>query len=314
MLSRLLSAALLGALASCAAAPIDAAAATAPCVPETAGPSCAVWTGKLTNVGDADTVDVDLAGDGTRRSVRIRVTGIQAMEQSVYSRTPSRRRGACHALAATARVDRLVRASRGRVRVAAQDPSSRAGRRLRRAVAFRIGGRWVDLGATLIAEGHALWLPHGVEWAWNRQYLALARAAATQARNLWDVAYCRPGPSQSSPLSLGLRWDAAGVDGHNPNGEWIRIRNHDTRRAISVAGWHVRDSALRSYRFPSWARIPAGGAITVHVGRGRSAGTRFHWGLPGPAFENASRDARGMGDGAYLFDRHGDLRAWQMYG
>jgi hypothetical protein len=54
--------------------------------------------------------------------------------------------------------------------------------------------------------------------------------------------------------------------------------------------------------------------VTVRVGPGRSGGSTFHWGLPSPVFENASRDARGIGDGGYLFDPQGDLRAWRMYG
>ena len=30
-------------------------------------------------------------------------------------------------------------------------------------------------------------------------------------------------------------------------------------------------------------------------------------------FENTTRDDRGMGDGAYLFDPQGDIRAWMIY-
>ena len=74
----------------------------------------------------------------------------------------------------------------------------------------------------------------------------------------------------------------------------------------------MRDSALRRYTFGHGAVIPAGGSIQVRVGPGRNGRRTFHWGLGDPIFENAKR-RRGIGDGAYLFDRHGDLRAWRMY-
>ncbi len=51
--------------------------------------------------------------------------------------------------------------------------------------------------------------------------------------------------------------------------------------------------------------------MRVRVGRGDGDGD-FHWGLDEPVFENVHPD-RGMGDGGYLFDPDGDLRAWQTY-
>jgi hypothetical protein len=48
------------------------------------------------------------------------------------------------------------------------------------------------------------------------------------------------------------------------------------------------------------------------VGRGINTATTLYWGLKRPAFENVRSD-RGIGDGAYLFDPQGDLRAWMIY-
>jgi len=71
----------------------SAGAATGPCrVDGGGGPRCHVWTGKVTNVADGDGMYVDVRGDGTRRDVLVRMTGIQAMELTRYSHTPSRRR------------------------------------------------------------------------------------------------------------------------------------------------------------------------------------------------------------------------------
>ena len=39
---------------------------------------------------------------------------------------------------------------------------------------------------------------------------------------------------------------------------------------------------------------------------------RRGWTLAHPMFENPPPDGRALGDGAYLFDPQGDLRAWMM--
>ena len=296
-----------------AAAALPAAAAAAPCRPDGTGPDCRAWTGRVTFVADGDTVDVNLRGDGTARPVRVRMVGIQAMEMTRYSRYRSRRRGDCHAVAATNRLEDVVRAARRRVRVLAQDPRSRARTRLRRLLQVRRGGRWADVAEILLREGHVLWDPGHAEWAMNGIHFRAAQQGAASGRRLYDPDTCRTGPSQSAPLRLRVNWDAAGNDHANPNGEWVRVRN-DGGAAVAIGGWWIRDSAFRRFTFPARASIPAGGAVTLYVGRGDRAGTTFHWGLSAPAFENVSGAPRHMGDGAYLFDPHGDLRAWDLYG
>jgi endonuclease YncB( thermonuclease family) len=308
LVTAIVAAAALAALGSTAEA-----ARSGACLPGTGGPTCTFWTAKVTFVADGDTIEVDIAGDRTSRRSRVRITGIQAMELTRYSSKASRRRGECHAVAATARLERLIRAAHGRVRLAAQHRSSRTGTRIRRAVSARIGGRWVDLGAKLLSEGHALWLPNSAEYAWNRRYSELADRAAAARAGLWDGDSCGAGPGTDGQLRLWVKWDADGVDGNSVNGEWAKIKNLDTTREISLRGWWFRDSHHRRYSFPAWAKIPAGETITVRMGRGSSAGSQFFWGLGKPVFENASEDRRAMGDGGYLFDPQGDLRAWMTY-
>jgi endonuclease YncB( thermonuclease family) len=287
-----------------------APAASGPCLPDGPSPACVLWTGKVAFVADGDTLDIDVRGDGRRGPRRIRITGIQAMELSRYSRYAARRRGACHAREATARLARLVRRSRGRVRLSAQRPSSSSGSRARRSVAVRIGGRWRDVGRILVEEGHALWLPNSVEWAWNRTYGRLAEEAAARGQRLWNPETCAPGPE--ADLRLHVNWDAAGRDFDNPDGEWFDIVNRGPRD-VALGGWWVRDSALRRFTFPPGAAVRAGGSVRVRVGRGVATPLRFFWGLAEPVFENASRDVRGIGDGGYLFDPDGDLRAYDIY-
>src|SRR5215208_6254057 len=122
---------LLAGLLALTAIPATAdAAKTRRCLTHGSEPQCYVWTGKVTFVADGDTVYVDIDRDGTRRRFPVRITGINAMEQTVYTSRASQRRGECHALEATARLDQLLKGSRYKVRLLAQDPASRSGRRL----------------------------------------------------------------------------------------------------------------------------------------------------------------------------------------
>jgi micrococcal nuclease len=296
------------ALTLLAAAPAAAEARRGPCLPGGDGPRCHFWSARVVHVHDGDTIEARAGG----RTLRIRITGIQAMEQTVYSSYATRRRGECHAVAATNRLEALVRRGGGVVRLAAQRPGSRSGSRLRRSVAVRDGRGWRDVGRVLVSEGHALWLTNPDEWAWNATYAEAAARAREQRLRLWHPDACGAGPSAQADLAVRVNWDADGVDVANPNGEWIRVVNRSDRD-VPLGGWWVRDSALRRYTFPRWATVAAGDAVTVRVGRGRPSGSVFHWGLGLPAFENPGGDGRSVGDGAYLFDPDGDLRASDMY-
>ncbi|MDR6321992.1 hypothetical protein [Actinoplanes couchii] len=72
----------------------------------------------------------------------IRLAGIQAMEQHVYSPNPAKRRGDSHALEATARFKQLIKVSGGRkIRVTSPTASSQSGERPLRSVAVKIGDK-----------------------------------------------------------------------------------------------------------------------------------------------------------------------------
>jgi endonuclease YncB( thermonuclease family) len=280
----------------------------------TTTPVCHFWPGKMKWVDDGDTIDVNMpTSTGKRKTVRVRIVGIQAMEQTVYTSNPRRRRGDCHAIQATARLEQLIRKSRGRVRLGAQDPTSASGRRVRRSVAVKVSGTWRDLGSILVAEGHALWLPYTVEHAWNVTYNTLAQQAAARGLNLWDTNACGGGPSEGVPLHLTVSPDPRGDDYQNVNGEQVTVQNLSPTVPVPLGGWWLRDSSLARFGFPSWAVIPPAGSVTVYVGTGVDTSYAFYWGLDHPIFENPLQDGRGLGDGAYLFDPQGDLRAWKAY-
>jgi endonuclease YncB( thermonuclease family) len=267
------------------------------------------WSAHVVSVNDGDTIHVRLSG----RVFTVRLSSIQAMEQSVYNPHPSLRRGECHSLEATARLEALVRAGHGRVRLSARSASSHAGYRLRRSVAVRIGGRWRDVGEILISEGHALWMPGIVEDTWNRRYNVAEQQAALKHVGLWNPVHCGAGPSQEVPMRVLVSSDPVGGDTSNVNGEWIKVQNLSATTPLPLARWWVRDSMLRRFTFPAGTVAGPGRTVTVHVGRGQDSGEDFFWGFSFPIFENANGDGRNLGDGGYLFDPHGDLRAAMVY-
>jgi micrococcal nuclease len=293
------------------ATPASATTRTA-CRPGAGSPRCLVWTGKVAWVADGDTPLVDIAGDGTSKPVSVRLLGVQAMEQHVYNPVPSKRRGECHALAATARVEALVKAGGGVVRLTAQNAGTSSRNRPVRSIAVKIHGKWYDIGLDLIRNGYALWWPDRNEYAWNAAYRQAAQLAARSGRNLYDTDACGVGPSQAAPLSLTVNYDPPGNDGVNLNGEWARVDNAGST-AVPLAGWWVRDSALRRYTFPAGTVVAAHGAVYVHVGSGTATVTDKYWGLTTPIFDNPTFDQYAMGDGGYLFDPQGDLRAWMLW-
>ena len=289
-----------------------AQAAQGPCLPAGGGPRCHVWTGKVIRVDDGDTVLVDIAGDGKNNPRWIRLINAQAMELTVYSAVASRRRGQCHAVAAAARFEYLVRAGGGAVRLTAQDASSSSLNRPLRSIQVRVNGRWHDVGQDLLRRGLALWQPFKGEWAWNSAYRVATQRAAQERAGLFDTDTCGVGPAPNALLTAVVNYDAPGVDEQNLNGEWVRIDN-GSPTAVAIGGWWVRDSALRRYTFPAGTMLPAQGSVYVHVGSGTDTATHKYWGQTSPVFDNPTDDEQAKGDGGYLFDPRGDLRAWMQY-
>jgi endonuclease YncB( thermonuclease family) len=301
---------ILSALALLCAAP--ATAATGPCGPGGSGPTCRIWTAKVVDVNDGDTIDVDIDGDGSRRHFAIRFIGVQAMEQTRYSHTASKRRGQCHALQATNLVERLVKLGHRRVRLSAQSPRKDSEGRLFRSVAVKIKGRWQDVGEREMAQGVTLWMHVANETAWNRRYNSLGQEAARKHVGLWNPVTCGSGPSQNVPIRVWVMSDPLGPDTANVNSEYIKIQNLSSTASVPLARWWVRDSGLRRYTFPRGTVLGPGHTITVYSGHGRPVGDSFYWGLPGTVFEN-SVNGGDAGDGAYLFDPQGDLRNYLVY-
>jgi endonuclease YncB( thermonuclease family) len=301
---------------------------TGPCVAGQKRPVCHFWKAKIATrnggqpiagIADGDTIRVKIYGARSSAPKSVRVLGINAMELSRYSNIPARRRGACHALEATNLIEKYINRAHRVVRLGAQHPSSRTGKRLYRSIAVRLGGRWRDLGRIEMEQGLALWLSNQREYAHNAEYHTLAEQAAAARRGLYNPTYCGAGPSPDANIQLTVNWDAEGNDESNLNGEWVKLRNLG-RADVPLGGWWFRDSFLRynrrhvpGFEFPASAKIPSGGSIRLRIGCGRNSETEFHWCQHASVFENATYSPRNAGDGGYLFDPQGDLRFSMIY-
>ena len=87
---------------------------------------------------------------------------------------------------------------------------------------------------------------------------------------------------------------------------------------LPLGGWWLRDNAYRGtkahgFAFPAAFVLAPGATVRVHPGVGSSTSEDLYWGLAESVFKNVTGAPTSMGDGAWLFDPDGDLRAWQMY-
>lgn len=287
--------------------------------------------GTVVFIADGDTIDVAIdhvAPDPGRTGTRIRFLTTQAMELYTYHHDLDQVTGECHAVEAARRLKELLFSADGagrRVRLTAQHSgSSNLGRESRFVATKGADGKWHDVGTVLVREGQVIPSYQKAEYAENALYRRLSQAAAAKGIGIWDSDYCGDGPDADADLSVTVNWDAPGDDSVNVNGEYLKISNNGTT-PVSLAGWWVRDSGTRAggtkvetrrgYIFPRGATVNAGDFIAVHVGKGdtSTATGRFFYQRSTPIFENVTGSPVNLGDGGYLFDPDGDLRAWQQY-
>lgn len=264
------------------------------------GPEGLVERGRTVSVIDGDTVYVNVWNDGLRWAVPVRLAGVNTTEA-----------GQCHAGAAARLTTRL--ALDHETRLLAIHPQSLSRGRLRRTIITLRAGRYVNLASALVKRGLANPAPLDDEWAHNAEYRALAERAAHAGRGIWDVDACGRGPQEGAHIALSVHADAAGEDSQNPNGEWVTVTNRSRAGHLSLHGWLLRDAGPREYYFPPGTVVPPGRSLRLHTGKGRRHGLVHYWGSDGPRWLNASDDQRAHGDGAYLVDPDGDIRAYSLY-
>ncbi len=312
-MQRLALALLVAAIAAMAAAIPADAVSRGRCLK--GGPKCWFWKAKVDHVADGDTLRADIAGDHKKKIESVRFINVQAMELHRYSRHPERRRGECHGLEATANLERIVKAHHKRIRLGAQHKWSRAGGphgRLRRYVQVKVKGHWRDVGEMQIRQGHALWMADTIEYAYNARYNVAQQRAALAGKNLWNPTHCGVGPHQNVPIKVWVNWDPVGNDVKNRNDEFMKIQNRSATTPLPLGGWWVRDAQYGVTKVPKGIVIQPGHTYTVRAGNGKNTATTLYRRLDYNPFQNPG-DFRHLGDGGYLFDPKGDLRAYMLY-
>lgn len=251
--------------------------------------------GRTVGVVDGDTVLVDIWGDGTKTPSSVRFTGVNANEV-----------GQCHASAATSRTKGL--ALNRVTHLYAIDVTSHSGDRLRRTVmAQQPNGSFRNLAKVLVSESLANASPLTDEWSYNSEFRAIQDQQIPLGRRLWDKDACGTGPQQSIGIGVTVHWEGG------TEAEYVEITNQSSTTALKLGGWWVRNTSPSRYVFPTNTLVPPGETLTLHVGNGRNAGLDYYWGQTTPRFLDATFDEHAVGNGAFLVDKHADIRAWHVY-
>jgi endonuclease YncB( thermonuclease family) len=274
------------------------------------------WYGKVAKVQDGDTVYVKIKGDGLKRSVPIRNSGIQATE--VHPKVECHGKAARHYL-------RGILPKGTKVRLSAAHKNSTAGVDGAGRVRYwryidkwvKSTHSWVDVQALLLRHGDVMWLAHKREGARIAAYHRYMQEGMAKHIGLWNNDHCGTGPAQSANLRMWLNYDANGNDKLVKNGEWMRIQNRG-KSDVSIAGWKLRNASKtfdhggNYYTLPKGSVVPAGKTITFFFGSGTtnpSAG-RFYLGLRNTQYlGNVSNPRHGYpGKTIYLLDPQYDFR------
>lgn len=255
-------------------------------------------TARVTKVPDGDTIDVDFDGDRTT-DARVRLIGIDTPEL-----------GRCGSAGAKLALRRLLQGKTVEL-VADRAKTGTKGRLMRRVIFTGKNGP-VDATTWMLERGWGPWMPRTGETTNNLEHHEAAASAAAAGRRYFDPDRCRVGPKQHVNLKLFAQWDPDVARGKDRlYEEFVRITNGGSQ-PISLNGWNLRMGGVRTLRVPRGDPIGAGETLTIHVGSGTNG--RYHRFLNRrqPLLKNNSIDAPNnphKGDGVYLLDPHGDLRA-----
>lgn len=263
-------------------------------------------TARVTRVADGDSFWArgDFNRDGTPEDRLIRLVGADTPE-----------RGYCMYSEATQFSTNLLTyaGGRGRIVTLSTDVPGATGQkdRLLYRVSVERNGTRYDLTEELLKRGLALWMPYMDQPTKFQRYHRIAEAAARSGVRLFAGDRCSAGPSPDANLKIDVQWES------DPNmGEHSRIYNNGPG-SLDVDNWIIRGGRVRRMRIPSGGPIAPGEMLTVHHASGtntrlhRYLGSRQLW--PDIDVFNPFPNGRGGGEGGYLLDPGGDVRAWQMY-
>ena len=285
------------------------------------------WTVKVLRVNDGDTFEVDSNGD-RRTDYTVRMVGINTPEghwdNGVWRKGEYDYTLSCFSKPAYTRLRNLIEGKRVILKATSFDSNANLGRKLRYVHRISDG---MDLSKLMLDEGRAVAYPNKIEPGRNGTYIRAARAAKAAKRGIWRPAACEYGPHQNAPLKVRVRW-LVDAEKRGLNEEYVRIENYKYGTDMPIGNWTLRDSSALYYRFPRSAVIPANGSVTVHSGQvpanrvngWGSPNRHYYWNLSRSAWPQERIDLHRsqttgnrdnltpLGDGAYLYDKHLDLR------
>jgi parallel beta-helix repeat protein len=132
----------------------------------------------------------------------------------------------------------------------------------------------------------------------GRLLARLAMAAAIAVPAGAGLVAATPATTDAATTCIyisGAKFNAAGSDANNINGEYVKIRNKCSSM-INIAGWKIKDKAGHTYRF-STLRMGAG-TVYLHTGKGTNRPGHRYWGRTAPVWNNS-------GEKAYLYRADG---------
>lgn len=211
----------------------------------------------ISRVIDGDTVE--LAGGD-----RVRLLNINTPEKGQYLYRE-----------ATKRLEELVKGKRIRLEADAED-RDKYDRLLRHLFAGND-----HLNRILVEEGYAAALIIEPNTDYAEDILAAEQEARQAQRGIWQFSHI------ADAFCVGIhyfRYNAAGNDNENINGEFVEFRNSCTT-AVDMTGWTLQDSSNKTYTFPA-LMVENKTTVTLHSGKGGDNETDLYWGNTRPVWNN----------------------------
>jgi micrococcal nuclease len=261
---------------------------------------------RVVEVFDGDTISVRLIKDGSKQTVRL--LGIEAFEVKNRSNLAT----ACGALVAKRELQKILK--RGDwVQLRSANSSAVSKGRMHRTVikADSQGNYSINVQHEMLSRGMVLWKSNKSEWTHNRSNHQMLTQAIDARRGIWSGKLCKRSAQPNTSLALAVNYDAPGDDHQNVNGEYVIIENGGNK-LVNLAGWTLRDTSHRSFRFPEKSFIEPGQKIMVRAGKGVNSKQEYFLGSPTPMFDNY-QPYKFIGDGAFLLDEFGNIRHWFIY-
>lgn len=190
------------------------------------------------------------------------------------------------------------------------------GRIHRRILFTKRDGTVVDVTAEVLRRGLGLWSPDPRQPTAELKYHKLSESAAQNGYGMFTWDRCGASPAARA-LPKTIQFDVQWKDDAN-GGEHARITNNSPV-SIDFDNWGIRAGGIRSYKVPSGRAVNPGETLRVYAGEGRNSADGLKRFLQRDGMGRLWADLdiynpAADGEGGYLLDPQGDVRAYQIYG